>query len=530
MKSTILGPDGQPFDRSQLLIEQAGPSLTSIRQITSGHPADGLTPQRLAGLLRAAEVNNARAYLELAEQMEEKDLHYLGVLGKRKRAVTQLQVAIDDVSEDAEEKAIGNFVREFMERDELAIEMFDMLDAIGKGYSVTEIMWDTSEGQWMPERLEFRDPRWFQHNIVDGKSLEIWTNDGPIPIQPYKFIYHKVSAKSGVPIRGGLARAVAWLWMFKNFDVKAWTVFAESYGQPIRIGKYDPSASEADKSILLKALRNIGSDMAGIVPASMIIELIEAKMTGSIDLFERYADWIDKQVSKAVLGNTGTTDAIAGGHAVGKVHRQVEEDIERSDAVLLSATLNRDLVRPLVDLNFGPRKKYPKLRIVVEDEQDGVQMANAISLLVEAGLDVAQADIRQRLGLRTPEPGEPILKKIQNASGDIPIPTPSVKTASRKPGPDTIVASQTGSAVQETDSIDALIAEQLGQWEPVMTPIVDPIQQLADECQTPEEFTARLPELLGKMDTTRLTEILAKSMFGSRLAGLTGVDSGNGHG
>lgn len=530
MKSSILGPDGLPFDRTSLLIEQSAPSLTSVRQIHSGHPADGLTPARLAGLLRSAETGNARAYLELAEQMEEKDLHYLGVLGKRKRAVTQLEISVADAKGVPNAKAAGDLIRQFIDRDELQIEMFDMLDAIGKGYSVTEILWDTSGGQWMPTQLKYRDPRWFHYNNIDGETLETWTNEGPVPVQPYKYIHHKVAAKSGLPIRGGLARAISWLWMFKNFDVKAWTVFAETYGQPIRIGKYDGSASAEDKAVLLKALRNIGSDMAGIIPVTMQMELIEAKMTGNIDLFERYADWIDRQVSKAVLGNTGTTDAIAGGHAVGKVHRQVEEDIERADAKLLSATLNRDLVKPLIDLNFGPQEQYPRLRIVVEDEQDGVQMANAVSLLVDAGLEVAQDDMRQRLGLRRPEPGEAILKKVQNASGQLPVPTPSVKSASRTSAPDLTVASQSPAsqspATAETDSIDMLIAEQLSQWEPVMAPMIDPIQKLADECKTPEEFTARLAEVLGQMDPTKLADMLAKVMFGSRLAGVLGVDDG----
>ena len=35
---------GVPIDRQRLLVEQAAPSLTSVRNIISGHPAEGLTP------------------------------------------------------------------------------------------------------------------------------------------------------------------------------------------------------------------------------------------------------------------------------------------------------------------------------------------------------------------------------------------------------------------------------------------------------------------------------------------------------
>lgn len=526
MKPVLLGPDGQPIDRTRLLVEQAAPSFTSVRQIASCHPADGLTPQRLGHLLREAEIGDARAYLELAEQMEEKDLHYLGVLGKRKRAVTQLEITVIDASKSASDRAAGDLVRDFINRDELQAEMFDILDATGKGYSVTEILWDTSEGQWMPKRLKWRDPRWFRHSISDGETLEMWDNAGFLPLAPYQFISHVVQAKSGLPIRGGLARAVAWSYLFKNYDIKSWVIFAEAYGHPLRVGKYGPGATNEDKKALLSAVRNIGADAGAIIPDSMLLEFIESKMAGNVELFEKMADWFDKQVSKAVLGNTGTTDAIAGGHAVGKVHRQVEEDIERSDAVLLGTTLNRDLVRPIVDLNMGPQRKYPRIRIVVEDEEDYVQFANAISLLVDAGLEVAQDDVRQRIGVRTPEPGEKILTKVTNAAGQpAPLPMPSLSSAL---APDNLSVHAQNAAVDEADSIDALIEEQLADWKPLIQPMLSPIAALAKNCTSAEDFLAKLPSVIPAMKVDAFASALAKAMFSARLAGETAADLGSG--
>ncbi|MCY0149831.1 DUF935 domain-containing protein [Hoeflea sp. G2-23] len=60
-------------------------------------------------------------------------------------------------------------MREWIKRDELADELFDMLDAVGKGYSFAYIIWDISEGQWRPDRLEWRDPRWFRFDRTDCK-------------------------------------------------------------------------------------------------------------------------------------------------------------------------------------------------------------------------------------------------------------------------------------------------------------------------------------------------------------------------
>ena len=85
---TLYDADGNPIDKTRLVEEVAAPTVTGVRQILSGHPAQNLSPRRLAALLLAAEQGDAVAYLELAEEMEEKDLHYRSVLSTRKLQVS----------------------------------------------------------------------------------------------------------------------------------------------------------------------------------------------------------------------------------------------------------------------------------------------------------------------------------------------------------------------------------------------------------------------------------------------------------
>lgn len=528
----LYGPDNLPIDRSRLLQEQAAPSLTSVRSIATGHPADGLTPQRLGVLLREAERGNAIAYLELAEQMEERDLHYLGVLGRRKRGVAQLEMTVEPASDDPDDKAAAELIRTFIDRLELQGEVLDILDAIGKGFSVTEICWDTSENQWMPKALKWRDPRWFRYDLVTGTSLQMWDNAGYLPMAPYQFILHEAKAKSGLPIRGGLARAVGWAYLFKNFDIKSWVTFADTYGQPIRVGKYGPGASAADKAALLRALRNIAQDCAGMIPASMQMELIEAKTTGNVELFEKLAAFFDQQVSKAVLGNTGTTDAIAGGHAVGKVHQNASDDIQRSDARQLEVTLNRDLVKPIVDLNMGPRRRYPILRVVIKDESDALQTSQALGVLVDRGLLVDQDDVRRMLGFNEPKPGAQVLTAAKTSAAP-PTPgatAPNSDATAPAPGLGGNLSANArrpdSPAVLDTDAIDGLVDDQVAHWAPLVTPMVQPIHDLLASCSSLDEFLKRLPSVVQAQNTGALTEALARSLFAARVAGQTEADLG----
>ena len=75
---------------------------------------------------------------------------------------------------------------------------------------------------------------------------------------------HTPHAVSGHASRGGLLRVTALAFIGKNFALKDWLTFAEVFGMPVRIARYEPNASVEEKSELPKMLRNMGSDAAGV--------------------------------------------------------------------------------------------------------------------------------------------------------------------------------------------------------------------------------------------------------------------------
>ena len=512
----LLDQWGRPVQINKLREEQAAPALASVRQVVGGHPAQGLTPARLTGLLRDAEQGDAVAYLELAEEMEEKDLHYLSVLGTRKRAVAQLEITVESASDDKRDVENADLVRDWLRREELEDELFDILDAIGKGFSVTEIIWETSAKQWWPAQLKHRDPRWFEFDREDGETLYLRGAAGPEPLLPFKYVLHFSKAKSGIPIRGGIARAAAWAYLFKNYDLKDWVTYIEVHGQPLRVGKYHTGATEADKEILLRAVANIGSDAAAIIPQNMLIEFVEAaKQGGATDLYEKLADWLDRQVSKAVLGQTLTTEVSSGSLAAAKVHEDVRRDIMRSDARQLAAAINRDIVRPLINLNRGPQENYPRIVIGLPSNIDMKQYAEAVGQLVDRGMKVEQSVVRDKLGLPEPEPDADLLGPPRAEPAPAPDAPPAVQSAQ----PAAI-------ARHSADQIDHLVDQVADEWEEVMEPMVAPVRELLADAGSLEEARDRLAELISTMDTSALEEVLLRAGFPARLAGRLEIDLG----
>lgn len=504
-RPTLLDAYGRPVKRGELKREVAGAQTVGVRSPITGHPAANIDPPRMASILREAESGNPLRFLELAEVMEERDPHYAAVLGTRKRSVAQIDITVEAASEEAHHVEHADMIRQWLKRDELSTEVFNMLDAIGKGFSITEIIWDSSSGQFWPQRLEYVDPRWITFDRVDLRTPLLRTENGDVPLQSFKFINTVISAKSGLPIRGGTSRVAAWGWMFKMFTQRDWAIFNQNFGQPIRIGKYGAGTSEEDKETLYRAVSNIAGDCSAIIPSSMEIEFIEAMNLGSsLSLYKERSDWLDQQVSKLVLGQTTSTDAISGGHAVSKEHREVQGDIERADAKALQAVLNRDLVRPFVELNYGPQKTYPRLVIARPEQKDVKLIVDAVEKLVPQGLKVTQKTMQELLGLPEVEAGEELLGAATPAP-DQPLPAAQLSLQAAEDGAESVGEQLTKDAAD--------IAEAPA------TAMIDTVRKLLGEVKTLEEFRDRLLELDKSMNEADLAEALRLAMVWATLTG-----------
>ena len=408
--SRILGPDGQPLQLDILTEELSAPSLTGIRQVWHSSVASNLTPSRLASILTAAAQGDAYDYLTLAEEMEERDMHYASVLGTRKLALVGLDVRVESASDAPDDVRRADAVRALTTTAEFGEMVAHLVDALGKGYAVSEIVWDRSGREWTPLYAE-RDPRFFRFDRDTGQELRLLdaadTTNG-LPLPPFKFIVHRPRIRSGLPIRGGLARLAAPAYMCKAWTWRDWMAFADIYGLPMRVGQYGPSASKDDIGKLMAAVANLGSDAAAVMPESVKITFEQAaNVAGAGDFFDKLASFWDRQISKGVLGQTMTSDDGAS-LSQAQVHQLVRLDIMTADARALSNTLQRQLVQPFVDLNFGAGA-YPRLTVVVPKPENTAALVDALAKLVPLGLRVEQSVVRDKLGMPDPDDDSVVL-------------------------------------------------------------------------------------------------------------------------
>jgi len=333
------------------------------------YPSAGLTPSRLATIFKEADDGSLSTAMELFEQMEEKDTHLFSIANTRRLALTGLDWQVisagemqDGVDRNIAEEAAA-YCREILSSVETFDEVLQHLSlAIGRNIAMAEIVWDFVDGELRPVDLAAVDftrivfDEWDRPRILTAEA----PRDG-VELAPNKFIAHTPHSVSGHPQRGGLLRVTAMVYLAKNLSLKDWMIFAEVFGMPVRIARYDATATDDEKRELLHMLESLGSNAAGIFSRAVELQIVEANRGTSGPPYERLVDFLNREMSKAWLGQTLTTDIAgqSGSVAAARVHEEVRKDILADDIRKEGRTVRRDLLGPLTRLRFGPNAPAP---------------------------------------------------------------------------------------------------------------------------------------------------------------------------
>lgn len=364
------------------------------------YPADGLTPERLMSILREADAGSPEQAMQLYEQMEEKDPHLYSVASTRRLGLTGLSWEIVSAAEFDEhvDRALADEAAAYCRQTLASMESWDdvlqhLSLAIGRGIAVAELVWELDGGG---HRLVDVVPVTFTRLVFDERGgVRILTDGEPVhgmTLPPNKFIVHAPHAASGHPMRGGLLRVCALAYLGKHFALKDWLVFAEVFGMPVRIARYEPTASADEKRELLRMLQAMGSDAAAVFSKAVEVELLQSNGGRCPPPFEAICEFLNRELSKAWLGQTLTVDTAGqtGTLATAAIHNEVRHDLREDDLRREARTIRRDVLRPLTHLRFGREAPVPHFRRALDRPRDLRELADVMAVAVE------------RLGMRVP--------------------------------------------------------------------------------------------------------------------------------
>lgn len=498
----IVDQYGREYEKPQAKKPVAELGVAGISDPFREYVADGLTPDRLAQIFRQADAGDMRAQAELFETLEERDAHILCERDKRRNVVIDLQLKVEPASDNARDLRVAEFVQQQITAlSDWEDSLITMQDAVGKGFSSMELKWDVSEGQAMvydmpvvPQRrflfhddagVPSRVPRLITEGNMMGEDIPAWST-----------ITHIYGGKTGSATRSAIYRVCAWMTLFKTYAIKDWAVFAEVYGMPLRLGKYDSGANEDDRKALRRAVTSIGTDAAGIISKNTEIEFIETtKGAAAADLWEKLASFCNRENSKAILGQTLTAELNGGSLAAASVHNEVRLDLLKADGRALAATTRSQLVKPLIGFNFGFDTALPKISLVFKEDEDLVVKSNWVGKLLDSGVVIPASFINKSFGIPAAEKGEAMVGGAPEA------------TVAK-------VVAKEGVATAHEHALGKLGALPTSAEEMVVA-----ARTLLDEVDSLEEYRDKLLLLVADLDLKDQGIAMARAMVVADLAG-----------
>ena len=393
--------------------EMASPTMTEVIQGRfedryRTYPTASLTPENLVSYLRNADRGLVGKQLDMLEEIEEKDGHILSVLQTRKLAVANKDWSVIPISKEDKDRGMAEWTEQKIKGIvHFRVALQELMDAVSKGWSMSEIMWGVKRTENVVSELKFR-PQWKFTFAESGEDFEIVQPNPPnIPIPDNKFIIHRYRAKSGFLGSSALGRTLLWLYLCKHSGMKYWLMFMEKFGMPLVEGIYKSTASREDKDVLLEAAEGFITDAYCVHSDQTEFMLTEANRGSSSDVYSAWQNFIDESISLVVLGQTASTKGTPGKLGSEQERSKVRQDIVAADCMALQETISQDLIRPLIVYNYGEQEVYPDFFLHYAPAEDLERLSKVHkTVFVDMGLPVAKQFLYEKYGVPKPEEGE----------------------------------------------------------------------------------------------------------------------------
>ena len=255
----------------------------------------------------------------------------------------------------------------------------------GREQFLTQVLYARFMGMMPFELNWYWDPD-VEANLIDVpmdlmQEWFVYTPDGELRLRrsmasyqteappPFKVFMARNQPSLRNPYGRKLLSPCYWPITFKRGGMRFFAEYAERFGMPtIQI-----KAATGTKDAKLQAYANrvIRMMRKGVLVSTGEFTAEHLDMESKYQtthLYDSYMDAMDKETSKALLGQTLTTDE-GGSRAQGDIHKQILETLWRADDKFIAQEISA-LFEMIVYVNFGPRVISP---VAVVGEQLGTE-------------------------------------------------------------------------------------------------------------------------------------------------------------
>jgi phage gp29-like protein len=409
-----------------------------VQSELAGGAAAGFAQAALCRALAATEwaARGPDGAYGLFAEMEDKNAHLFATLQTRKNMLAAAEWKVIEAGDSPQDRAVAGLVREVLAGiPDFRGALFHLLDAFAKGWAVLEILWtvDAATGRTMVRALRGRPAGAFALDasgrlyLLEGGAgggghgavtlpgdllprpgeTAVWARGARL-MPERKFVRFVFQGGPTAPYGSPLCAKAYWYYWFKKNNVKFWAVYNEKFGAPTAVARYGAAATAEELDRLAAVLESLQSDSGVLLPEGVALEFLEARRSGATNTYREFADWCNDEISKLVLGQTLTTGEgrRSGSLALGAVHDRVRRDYVAADAQALGGALTAQLVRWIVDFNFGVSQAAPRLVFDVSDLAEFAEELKVDEQLVRMGVALPATYFHEKYRRPAPTEGE----------------------------------------------------------------------------------------------------------------------------
>jgi len=372
--------------------------------------------------------------LKIFDQMR-KDDQIKAALAFKKHAVLSTEWEVTVPENEDPEWEVAEFVKWNLENFTGTLEesLLGVLSALDFGYSINEKIWEEVETPFgkkiILKELKSRRPHSFDFESDKFGNLNslLQTQDSKQVALPVdKFVIYVYEKEFGNWYGQSDLESAYRAWWTKTNAYKWMAMFLERLGMPPVFAMYDPQSYNAQqKNDLKDIIVNMQGATSGILPrptrpdvkGDQILDFWTPELGEQIStIFIPALDMFNRDIARALLmpGLLGfTPDAGEGSYARAQKHFDVfMMVIGYIRQRIQKRVMQEQIVKPLVDLNFGVVDNYPQFKLMPITEQIRLDLLEAWTRAVEKGVVVPQADdeahVRGQLKFPEKQKGEEI--------------------------------------------------------------------------------------------------------------------------
>jgi len=439
------------------------------------------------------------------------DPHVWACVQSRKSGVLSLEWEIDRGKAKSKQSEI---IENFFKSIDLNTVISEILNAVLFGYQPIEVMWKTNGTYTLPVSLTAKPPEWFVFDNDNNLRLKTKDNFNGELLPPRKFLCPQYEATYENPYGQRTLSRIFWNVTMKKSGQRYWIKFIEKYGMPFLVAKHPRGTDKSENKNLLIMLDKMVHDAVAVIPDDSDIEIKESTRVSSSEVYNQLLDKMNAEISKAILGQTLTTEiGNKGSYAASQTHLSVRKDIIDADKRIVERTLNQ-LIQWIYQLNFTGQSDIPLFTMFEEEDVD-LNLAQRDKILSDSGVKFSKKYLMKTYGFEEDDLEISIPETLNNTKDakqkNESLPPVSPEKTFKGFGEDK-VSFPDQLAIDEF--IDSFSAEELqSQAKNIFGSVVE----LVNNASSYEEIQEKLSEQ--GLNTNQIEKVLQKALFVSEIFG-----------